>query len=85
MVSKGAAALAKECEQHTQAGVARRLGTYQSVVSRWLSGEPKPGAEFRFKIEDEFDISPRLWDELVEPAPEEPVPDTEPAPAQGAT
>jgi transcriptional regulator with XRE-family HTH domain len=71
MISKGAAALARLCEQAEkgQVEIATRLGEHQSLVSRWAAGERVPSAQRRTKLEDALGIEWRSWDEPVEEAP----------------
>lgn len=76
MLSKGAASLAHICKQQEggQTAVGARLGKHQSVISQWVTGERTPNAQARAKLEDEFGIDWRAWDEKLS---EEPPPDTE--------
>lgn len=50
-------------DRGAQAKLARTLKVDPGAVSRWLSGELKPGIENRKFFEDEYGISWRSWDE----------------------
>jgi transcriptional regulator with XRE-family HTH domain len=42
--------------------VAEKVGTDSSVVSRWFSGERKPDPKMRARLQDEYGIDWRLFD-----------------------
>lgn len=53
----------------TQALVAQSVGTDQGTVCRWETGDRKPSAKLRAKLEDIYKIAWRAWDESVEAEP----------------
>jgi transcriptional regulator with XRE-family HTH domain len=46
-----------------QADVAARLECDPGALNKWLFGQQRPSAKSRYKVQDEFGIEPRLWDE----------------------
>ena len=64
--------------QHEKAS---KLGVSQQAISNWEGGNVIPQGAHLIRAEQEYGIPLGDW---LEPAPEEPVPDTEPAP-QGAS
>ncbi len=46
----------------SQSAVAEALETHQSVVCRWLSGQQRPNATMRARIEKVFGIDWRAFD-----------------------
>lgn len=63
MLNRGAVALSRL--DKTQAEIAAELGTQQSVVCRWLSGERKPLATFRVRLRELYQIDFESWDVAV--------------------
>jgi transcriptional regulator with XRE-family HTH domain len=47
--------------------LAGKLGVDPAAVCKWLKGKHVPAARFRAKIEDEYGIGWRLWDQEVAP------------------
>jgi transcriptional regulator with XRE-family HTH domain len=46
----------------TQRGLASRLSTTGSLVGRWLKGDQRPHARFRWALFELFAIHPTQWD-----------------------
>lgn len=47
----------------TQAEIASAIGTGQSVVCRWVSGERKPDTKYRLALQELYQIGWRQWDD----------------------
>jgi transcriptional regulator with XRE-family HTH domain len=56
-------------ERGAPAKLAKKLGADPAMVSRWVNGDRTPDTIYRAKLEDEFGIGWRSWDELVEEVP----------------
>jgi transcriptional regulator with XRE-family HTH domain len=67
--NKGALLLRERLEAHgARAALAKSLEVGPDLVSRWLSGERVPNTLHRRRLEDEYGISWRLWDDAVDAA-----------------
>lgn len=65
--NKGALLLREKLAAHgARAALAKDFGVGADLVSRWLSGERLPNPLHRRRLEDEYGISWRLWDDAAE-------------------
>jgi transcriptional regulator with XRE-family HTH domain len=65
--NKGALLLREKLGAHgARAALAKELEVGPDLVSRWLSGERVPNTLHRRRLEDEYGISWRLWDDAAE-------------------
>ena len=61
----------------TQNELARRLGTDSAVVSRWMTGQRKPGLGLAMRIETLLGVSSGLWLETADESGSLPVVDAD--------
>jgi transcriptional regulator with XRE-family HTH domain len=66
-MNRGAQRLRKAVPRGEQTKLAGKLGVDPAAVCKWLKGKHVPAARFRAKIEDEYGIGWRLWDQEVAP------------------
>lgn len=65
--NKGALLLRAKLEAHgARAALAKSFDVGPDLVSRWLSGERVPNTLHRRRLEDEYGISWRLWDDALD-------------------
>lgn len=71
-VNKGALLLQEKTkERGAKANLARDLQVEPDVISRWLSSDRVPSPLHRRKLEDDYGISWRLWDDAADSADDE--------------
>jgi transcriptional regulator with XRE-family HTH domain len=64
--NKGAILLQEKLKPRgAKAALAKALAIGPDLVSRWLSGDRTPDTKHRARLEDEYGINWRLWDEQV--------------------
>jgi transcriptional regulator with XRE-family HTH domain len=56
-------------ERGAPARLAKELDVDPAMVSRWMNGLVSPDTTYRAKLEDEYGIGWRLWDDKLEEQP----------------